>query len=90
MTRLDLPLSTSAQVVAVQREIQPRIAAVRNDRQLSPEVAATQLVALAQEATTKLTALIGVRGVEGYRQYGGGWLQQLQQPRPANAKAKGR
>jgi len=89
VTRLELPLSAAAQVAAVQREIQGRANAVRMNRELTPEARAEQLAVLSEDATKRITAAIGPRGLEGYRQYGGAWLQQLQ-PRPANPKGKTR
>lgn len=86
VARLELPLSAAAQVASVQQEIQSRANALRTDRQLAPADRTAQLAALAAEAQAKITAAIGARGLEGYKQYGGQWLNQLTPaPRP-NAK----
>lgn len=86
VARLELPLSAAAHVASVQQEIQSRANALRADRQLAPADRTAQLAALAAEAQTKITAAIGARGLEGYKQYGGQWLNQLTPaPRP-NAK----
>lgn len=86
VVRLDLPISAAAEVAAVQQATQQQATAIRANAQLSPAARAEQLAALAQDATTKIRTTLGARGLEGYRQYGGQWLQQLQ-PRP-NAKAR--
>src|SRR5204862_3307552 len=86
--RLQLPISAAAQVVAVQQETQQRANAVRTDNQLSAAAKAEQLAALAQAATAKISGAIGTRGLEGYKQAGGQWLQQLQGTRPARVPGK--
>jgi hypothetical protein len=55
--------------------------AVRRDQSLAPDERTKQLAALAQEATTKISPLLGTRGFEPYKQYGGYWIQSLT-PRP--------
>jgi hypothetical protein len=82
VARLELPPATSQTVVALQKDMQQRATAVRTDRALAPEAKNTQLAALNQEATAKLTTTLGTRGFEAYKQNGGYWLQNLQ-PRPA-------
>ncbi|HWA08718.1 MAG TPA: hypothetical protein VG838_04540 [Opitutaceae bacterium] len=84
VTRLDLPLTAAAQVAATQEDIQQRAMAVRTDRKLTADARTAQLAALAQEASARITSEIGARGLEGYRQSGGQWLNQLQ-PRPKPA-----
>jgi len=86
VARLNLPLSAAAQVVTVQQDIQQRASAVRVDSNLVAADRNDQLAALAQEAATKISAVIGARGLEGYKQNGGQWLTQLQ-PRPARTKS---
>jgi hypothetical protein len=80
VARLDLPLSAAAQVMTVQQDIQQRVAAIRRNGTLSVDNRAAQLAALAAEANTKITATLGPRGLEGYKQNGGQWLNQLQPP----------
>lgn len=87
VARLDLPLAAAAQVAAVQQDIQQRADAVRVDGNLAAADRTNQLAALAQEAATRISAVIGARGLEGYQQYGGQWLTQLQ-PRPARTKSR--
>ena len=79
VARLELPSSATAQIVAIQQDVQQRASSLRSDRNLPAEARAVQLAALSQEATTKLSsALGGKRGLDAYRQNGGGWLQSLQ------------
>jgi len=86
VTRLDLPLSAAAQVVTVQQDIQSRANVIRTNADLAAADRTAQLAALANEASAKITAAIGARGLEGYKQSGGQWLDTLN-PRPrANAK----
>jgi hypothetical protein len=86
--RLELPASAATQVVAVQRDVQGRAAAIRGNRDMPAEQKAEQLAALSQEATTKLTATLGANGLEAYKQYGGGWIQGLAPRPPTSAAAK--
>jgi hypothetical protein len=82
VARLELPASTSVEVVNVQENIQKQAMALRQDGTLTPDQRNAQLAALAQQAQTQLTATLGLRGYEAYKDNGGYWLQNLQ-PRPA-------
>jgi hypothetical protein len=77
MARLDLPLSTARAVTNVQREIEQRAREVRSDPRLDAAARESELNALAQSAEAKITASLGIRGLEAYKQYGGGWLTTL-------------
>ncbi len=88
VARLELPASTSEQVVSMQKDIQQRVSKLQSDRSLPPEERTRQLNALNQEATAKLTATLGARGFEAYKQNGGFWLQRLQS-RPAQGAPGG-
>lgn len=91
VARLDLPLSAAAQVAAVQQDVQQRVVALRSDSSLTGAERTTQLGALAQEATAKIsTALGGQRGLDVYKEYGGQWLNNLTpRTRPATTPPKG-
>jgi hypothetical protein len=82
VARLELPATTSVEVVNVQDNIQKQATALRRDRTLSPDERNAQIAALAQQAQTQLTAALGSGGYEAYKDYGGYWLQNLA-PRPA-------
>jgi hypothetical protein len=85
--RLDLPLSAAKQVMAVQRDVQQQLAAIRQLSRATRTDPTPQLVALAQDATARIsTALGGARGLEAYKQYGGQWLNNLVPRRPAGGK----
>jgi hypothetical protein len=87
VARLELPVENARQVYAVQKEFEPRFAAIRSDRSLSAEQRNQQLAALQQEATAKVTPLLGgARGFEAYQQYGGSWLRSMVPPTPAPAR----
>lgn len=77
VARLDLPASAATGVVAVQKDIGNRASAIRSDPNLTRELKNAQLTALADEATGKLNTVLGARGVEAYKQYGGQWMQNL-------------
>jgi hypothetical protein len=85
VARLELPPATANQVWAVAQDIQPRVRTLQSDQSLSPDERNRQLAALAAETQARLTATLGARGFEAYRQYGGSWLQMLQ-PRAAPPK----
>jgi hypothetical protein len=82
VARLDLPIAAATQVTAVQSEMQQRVTAVREDTTLNGAARAAQLVAMQQEATRRVSTILGGdRGLEAYRQYGGQWLTSMA-PRP--------
>jgi hypothetical protein len=82
VARLALPAETANQIWSVQQDIQKRNESLAADRSTSPEQRTQQLAALMNEATARISATLGARGFEAYKQYGGRWMQQLQ-PRPA-------
>ncbi len=82
VARLELPASAATSVVEVQQDINKRANLVRSDRSLTPDLKNAQLDLLSQEATTKLTTVLGTRGLDAYKQYGGGWVQNLVPRRP--------
>lgn len=82
--RFGLPMSAAQEVVAVQKDIQQRLAAVRTNRSLTPEQRNIELEALSQEANGRIADAIGTRGLEAYREYGGTWLNSLRPTNPTN------
>ena len=74
---------------AVQEDIKQRLTAVRADPSLTPAARTAQIAALTDETRSRITATLGERGFEAYKQYGGNWMQMLQwapsapPPRPA-------
>ena len=78
MARLELPPDTADHVYAVQKEIQQRATTLEINRALTPSERNAQLSALAAEAQTKVISVLGPRGFEAYKQYGGSWLTSLQ------------
>lgn len=85
--RLDLPKESAVQVWNIQKEIEQRTNAIRMDRSLAPAARTEQIAALAQEANTKVTAAIGERGYQVYKQNGGYWIQSLEQQATARPGA---
>jgi hypothetical protein len=78
--RLNLPSSATQQVVSLQDDIGKRADAIRKDGSLSAADKSSQLASLADEAASKLTAVLGERGMAAYKQNGGWWLQNLRPP----------
>jgi hypothetical protein len=82
VTRLQLPPTATAEIVAVQKDVTQRANAIRSDRTLNPEQRTAQLSALGSEAVLRLTPTLGAAGLAAYRQAGAGWLNGLQPPPP--------
>jgi hypothetical protein len=78
--RLELPPAATSQVVAVQDDITRRADAIRQDKSLSDADRTGQLAALAEEATSRASAILGERGLVAYKQGSGGWIQNLKAP----------
>jgi hypothetical protein len=86
VSRLDLPISAARDVVTVQKDIQDRAMTIRNNGSLSGEERGNQITALGQEATQKITNILGDRGIDAYKQYGGQWLLNLAPRNPPPKK----
>jgi len=82
VARLELPPETANQVYALQQDIQQRAQSIRRDGSVPWEDRTQQLTTLADEATAKVSTLLGPRGSEAYKQNGGQWIKNLV-PRPA-------
>src|SRR5262249_17376310 len=76
-TRLDLPLSAATEVNAVRDDVQKRAEAIRSNDSLSSDERNSQLAALSNEASGKISKTLGANGLEAYRQYGGSWLNNI-------------
>lgn len=86
VARFDLPPQAALDVVAVQKDVQQRVTALRTNRELPAAQRTEQLTALQQEAQTKIASTLGPRGFEAYKEYGGQWLQNVvPRPRPTPA-----
>lgn len=85
ITRLQLAPTVTAEVVAVQKDITKRAAALRSDPTLTPDQRTTQLGNLASEAGLRLTPLLGENGLTVYRQNQNTsyWLNNLRPAPPA-------
>jgi hypothetical protein len=78
--RLELPAAATQQVSTVQSDISKRADAIRKEQGLSAADRSSQLSALADEATGEISAVMGDRGMEAYKQNGGQWIQNLKPP----------
>jgi hypothetical protein len=82
VARLDLPLSAAKEVQRIQQDVQQRATAIRMDPTVPPADRVAQMNTLVQDASGKLTTVLGgPRGLDAYKQYGGQWLVSLA-PRP--------
>ncbi|HWA08719.1 MAG TPA: hypothetical protein VG838_04545 [Opitutaceae bacterium] len=79
VTSLSLPATATADIVGVQRDATSRMTAIVADRSLTNAQRGAQLQALAEEASTKLTATLGENGMATYRSSTGVWLSNLEQ-----------
>lgn len=85
--RFELPATTTREIIAIQKDITQRAESVVRDRTLSLETRNAQLVALGQEANTRLSPLLGNDALSAYKQGGGGWINSLvRPPTPAGKK----
>lgn len=82
VSRLDLPAPTAVQIYDLQKAAQVTAAALQADPTLTAEARAAQIAALAKKTTADLSAALGSRGFEAYRQNAGSWLQKITQPAP--------
>ena len=80
MSKFDLPVTATRQVMDIEADITKRADAIRSDKTLTDAERTAQLSALADEAKTKATAITGDRGFEAYKQSAGAWIQALSPP----------
>jgi hypothetical protein len=80
LSRFNLPVAATQQVMDIETDITKRADAIRADTSLTDAVRTSQLSALADEATTKATSVVGERGFEAYRQSVGSWIQHINPP----------
>lgn len=78
VARYGLSPTVVPEVNAVRQDLQVRAAQLRS---LPPGERATQSAALAQEAATRLSPLLGERAFAAYKEYGGQWIESLTQVR---------
>jgi hypothetical protein len=78
--RLNLPSEAVDQVEGIRSEIGLRAEEIQRDPNLNEITKNNQLTELADEATSKLTSILGNDGMAAYQQSGGFWLQGLRAP----------
>lgn len=83
VARLELPSATTNQIYDVQKDIAAKIMSLYQSGTPAAD-RDKQLQQLAGETETRITALLGARGFEAYKQFGGSWMQQMRPgpPRP--------
>lgn len=83
VSRLELPPDTTGRVWNVKQELERRAIDVRRDSRLPAAERDRRLLALADEGSQQVAALLGgPRGFEAFKQNGGYWIEALK-PRPA-------
>ena len=75
--RLGLPPATTQQVSSIRTDIRGRAAVIEQDDTLSAADKTTQLAGLYDEATLRITAILGEKGLAAYQTSGGWWIQGL-------------
>lgn len=79
---LNLPATAAAEVLAVQREISPKLLAVDRDRDLTTNQRDAKAGALGIEARDRLLRILGSENFELYKRRGGGWLNSALERAP--------
>jgi hypothetical protein len=90
VARLGLPPATANTLHAVQKEFEERRnTAYRNSTPSAREELPQQMTALHQEATARISAVLGgnTTAIDAYKQHGGSWLLSMA-PRPTPAPKK--
>jgi hypothetical protein len=87
VARLELPPATTTQIHEVQKEIREKMNAVMRSNP-APAERAEKFAQLAAEAETRVTSILGSRGFEAYKQYGGTWMQSMRPRPPSNAAVR--
>jgi hypothetical protein len=78
--RLGLPATTTDQVASIQSDINKQADAIIADANLSLADKTSQLARLSDEATGKITGLLGDSGMAAYKQSAGWWMYRLKPP----------
>lgn len=81
VSRLELPPETNGKLWEMRQDIEKRAREVFTNSALQGDARTQQLAALQQETNQRVEGILGKRGVEPYRQYGGDWMRMLS-PRP--------
>lgn len=90
VSRLELPAETTTKVWEVKQDIEKRANELRRNTSLPPAERTKQLAALADEGTTRVSSLVGSRGIEAYKTQGAGfWLQNLVPRAPSGGSVPG-
>jgi hypothetical protein len=91
VARLELPPETTNQLYAIQKEFEQRRSEMYRAGIPSREAMTEQMTALQQQAIARVTPVLrSASAVESYKQYGGGWINNLvprfAPPRPVAPK----
>ena len=84
--RFALPKENAVAIYELSKDVQKRAQQIGSDKNLNADSRNQALVALADEATAKVSASLGGdRGLEAYKETGGWWLNNIAPPRPKSA-----
>lgn len=75
--RLGLPLSAAGELVSIRNDIEGRVKAIHEARNLTLEQRRARTNELLTEAERRFTATLGTDGFSQYRKFGGQWMQRL-------------
>jgi hypothetical protein len=76
---LNLPSGSAQRVLDVESDVTKRVNSIRSDTGLSDADRTAQLAALSGEARTRLSAVLGDKGLELFKANAGFWLTTLPQ-----------
>jgi len=77
VAHLNLPPVAAREIVTVQQDAMKQFQEVRGNTALTPAQRSEQMAALSQQASQKLTTVLGAKGFELYKENGGQWMRAL-------------
>jgi len=77
VAHLNLPPATTREIVTVQQDAMKQFGEIRGNAALTAAQRSEQLAALSQQASQKLSGVLGAKGLELYKDNGGQWMRVL-------------
>ena len=77
VAHLSLPPATARDIVTVQQDAMKQFQEIRGNTALTAAQRSEQMAALSQQASQKLTTVLGAKGLELYKENGGQWMRAL-------------
>lgn len=85
VAHLNLPPVAAREIVTVQQNAMKQFQDIRGNAALTAAQRSEQMAALSQQASQKLTTVLGAKGLELYKENGGQWMRALT-PTPTPAQ----